>query len=33
LEVIWKPLKCKWWKWEHGRGGFGWKWEWSEIDW
>ena len=26
LEVIWKPLKCEWWKWEHGRGGYGWKW-------
>jgi hypothetical protein len=33
LEVIWKPLKCEWWKWEHVRGGYGWKWEWSGIDW
>ena len=33
LEVIWKPLKCEWWKWENGRGGYGWKWEWSGIYW
>jgi hypothetical protein len=29
----WKPLKSEWWKWEHGRGGYGWKWVWSGIDW